>query len=546
MISLGLVVPFLVVVTKPDQILQNQKVDKILNFIQEHFGQAPLPPFSVVGHLVLLFTLAFSLVVVASAFIRAFLLWASAEFANRAGTDLSCEVYKRNLFQPYQAHTATNSSALISALVGKIPMIVNTLSSFLLLLTSVVLCLCITIALLLINLKIAFLSASILGIAYFCVAWASHGAIAQSARVQSEQQTQVVKALQEGLGGIRDVILDHSQAFYCSLYRSSETRLRRARAKAAILSAMPKVWVEAIALLLFAAVGGFLGFREGGLIGAIPSLGALALGAQRLLPSIQQGYSSWAYIQTARASVLDVINMLELPADLSILEETVKPLPLQDSISLKNVKFRYSPKEPWIFRDLSLSIPKGSRVGFVGKTGSGKSTCLDLLMGLLEPTGGAVYVDEQVLMKENLQGWRQNIAHVPQSIFLIDGTFAENIAFGVPSGNINMSRVREAASQSQIAKFIESSPNGYQATVGERGVRLSGGQRQRIGIARALYKQAQVLVFDEATSALDHETEKAVMEAIEGLSTNLTILIVAHRLTTLKKCTQIIDLSKQD
>jgi ATP-binding cassette subfamily B protein len=189
-----------------------------------------------------------------------------------------------------------------------------------------------------------------------------------------------------------------------------------------------------------------------------------------------------------------------------------------------------------VLDDLNLTIPKGSRVGFVGSTGSGKSTTLDLLMGLLTPTEGELLVDGHSIKGNRLRAWQRSIAHVPQNIYLSDATLAENIAFGVPFEAIDHVRLKHAARQAQIAEFIESSPQGYQAYVGERGIRLSGGQRQRIGIARALYKQASVLVFDEATSALDNATEQSVMDAIEGLGRHLTIVLIAHRLTTIRSC----------
>jgi ATP-binding cassette subfamily B protein len=195
-----------------------------------------------------------------------------------------------------------------------------------------------------------------------------------------------------------------------------------------------------------------------------------------------------------------------------------------------------------VLDDINFSIPKGARVGFVGHTGSGKSTVLDLLMGLLEANEGQILVDGQPISGNRLRAWQRSIAHVPQSIYLADTTLAENIAFGVPPDTIDLDRVQQAARQAQIADFIESSPEGYQAYVGERGIRLSGGQRQRIGIARALYKQASVLVFDEATSALDNATEQSVMDAIEGLSSDLTILLIAHRLTTVRRCDTIVEL----
>ena len=194
-------------------------------------------------------------------------------------------------------------------------------------------------------------------------------------------------------------------------------------------------------------------------------------------------------------------------------------------------------------QELDLIITKGSRVGFIGITGSGKSTLLDVIMGLLSPTNGHLEVDRERITIKNQRSWHSHIAHVPQTIFLSDGTIMENIAFGVPKHLIDHQRVMQSARQAQIAQSIESWPNGYQTMVGERGIRLSGGQRQRIGIARALYKQADVIILDEATSALDNETEEAVMDAIDNLSADLTILIIAHRITTLRNCSQIIKLN---
>jgi ABC-type multidrug transport system fused ATPase/permease subunit len=195
-----------------------------------------------------------------------------------------------------------------------------------------------------------------------------------------------------------------------------------------------------------------------------------------------------------------------------------------------------------VLNDLNLVINKGTRVGFVGSTGSGKSTTLDLLMGLLIPTEGELLIDGQPVSGKRLRGWQRSIAHVPQSIYLADTSLAENIAFGVPLDKIDINRVKRAARQAQIADHIESCPEGYQTHVGERGIRLSGGQRQRIGIARALYKQASILVFDEATSALDNITEQSIMDAIGMLNSDLTIVLIAHRLTTVRHCDIIVEL----
>jgi len=276
---------------------------------------------------------------------------------------------------------------------------------------------------------------------------------------------------------------------------------------------------------------------------ALPLLGALALGAQRILPVLQKVYEGWAQTLNAKDSLANVLELISQPLPSVQGQGRAQPLALLQGLSFEAVHFAYGPELPEVLRGIDLEIRRGERIGIIGSTGSGKSTTLDLLMGLLLPTAGRILVDGEDLHDpehpERLSAWRATIAHVPQSIYLADSSIAENIAFGLPKDQIDMQKVRLAAEQAQIAAFIESSPTGYNTFVGERGIRLSGGQRQRIGIARALYKQAQVLVFDEATSALDNETEVALMEAIEGLSKELTILMIAHRLSTERRCDRI-------
>ena len=229
---------------------------------------------------------------------------------------------------------------------------------------------------------------------------------------------------------------------------------------------------------------------------------------------------------------------------MSISDNSIQSLNFSESIELRNVSFHYTGTEKNVLKNIQLTLAKGSRTGFIGATGSGKSTLLDLTMSLLAPTAGHLRIDGKDIDASNIKAWQCNIAHVSQAIFLADGSMAENIAFGIPTEKIKINQVKKAAKLAQIDDFIETLPNGYQTLVGERGVRLSGGQRQRIGVARALYKKANVLVLDEATSALDDTTEKALMKAIDGLGGNLTILIIAHRLSTLKGCDTVVELSQ--
>jgi ATP-binding cassette subfamily B protein len=213
----------------------------------------------------------------------------------------------------------------------------------------------------------------------------------------------------------------------------------------------------------------------------------------------------------------------------------------EKEINLANVYFKYQDKNNFVLEAINLKINKGSRIGIIGKTGSGKSTLIDLIMGLLHPSNGSIEIDGVTLDSKNLRGWQKQIAHVPQFIYLADVSIKENIAFGVQDDVIDFEKVKTCAQKAQLNELIESLPDNYDTKVGEKGVQLSGGQRQRIGIARALYKNAKIIIFDEATSALDDHTEKAIIKTINDLDPDLTILMIAHRVTTLKNCCTIIE-----
>ena len=279
-----------------------------------------------------------------------------------------------------------------------------------------------------------------------------------------------------------------------------------------------------------------------GILEAIPFLGALGLGAQKILPLMQQSWSAISTIKGNHGSSEDTFNLIEQSIPINFEKKNIRSLPFKKEILLENISFRYGSKLPFVIKNFNLSIKKGSRIGFIGKTGSGKSTIMDIIMGLLDPTKGLFLVDGKVVSKKNMRNWQRIISHVPQVIFLSDASIEENIAFGIPTDEIDHNRIKRVAKMAQIDELIESLPKKYKSLIGERGVRLSGGQRQRIGIARALYNNAEVIIFDEATSSLDTETEKVVMESINSLSKNLTIFIIAHRITTLKNCDVIISL----
>lgn len=532
-LSIGAVIPFLGVLTAPENIFAHTAAQPL---IQALGLTAP-------AQLLLPLTIAFGVAVLIAGAMRLLLLWASTRLAFANGADLSINIYRRTLYQPYAVHCARNSSEVIGGITGKTyKVIYNVILPTLTLCSSSVMLIVLLVALLSVEPFIATLAFGGFGLIYLSIISLTRKKMLNDSQCMASKSVQAIKALQEGLGGIRDVLIDGSQETYCQIYRDADLPMRRAQGNTVFISGSPRYAMEALGMLLISTLAYTLAQRVDGMSRAIPILGALALGAQRLLPVLQHAYGSWSDIQSAQASLQDVLELLDQDLPKHADQPAAQALPFKHDIRLKQLGFRYSPQTPYVLKQFNLTITKGSRVGFIGTTGSGKSTLLDIVMGLLQPTDGTLEVDGQAVTLGNMRAWQANIAHVPQVIFLADSSIEENIAIGVPREKINHQRVREAAQQAQIADSIETWPEQYQTFVGERGVRLSGGQRQRIGVARALYKQASVIIFDEATSALDNETEQAVMQAIDGLSGDLTLLIIAHRLTTLKNCTQIVDL----
>lgn len=531
-VSLGAVLPFLAVLTAPDRILSHRLVADVVSA----WG------ITTADQLVLPFAALFAGAALVAGVVRLLLLWANNRLAFATSGDFSMEIYRRTLYQPYRVHVGRNSSVVLSGITQKVEGATKILLAQLNLASSVVLLLAIMLTLIAIDPMVAMVAGTCFGAIYGLITWAARRRLRRNSQLIAREQTNVIKIVQEGLGGIREILLDGTQPVYLDKYRQADFPVRHAHGNTLFVQGYPRIAVEALGMALIAALAYGLSREAGGVAAALPVLGALTLGAQRLLPVLQQIFTAWASITSIQAPVAEVLDMLDQPLPPAATLPAPPPLELQDSIRFEAIRFHYTKNRPWVLDGLCLSIPKGVRIGIIGGTGSGKSTALDLLMGLLEPTEGLILIDGQPASGERLRAWQRSIAHVPQSIYLSDSSIAENIAFGIPPAAIDMERVRQAAARAQIADFIENHPNGYEAMVGERGIRLSGGQRQRIGIARALYKQASVLVFDEATSALDNTTEQAVMEAIESLDRDLTILIIAHRLTTVQGCDRIIEL----
>lgn len=532
LLSISALVPFLAILVDPGPALQKPLIAELVAFL----GLADIQAIR------WFLTLLFAGAAVTAGALRLVLTYAVAHFNFGIAHDLCSEIYRRTLYQPYSVHVARNSSEVIGS-IGKVEAVAGVVYQLLTAISALLMGLFILAALMLIDPWVASLSMVGFAVIYGTVSLVSRKRLAESSRISSKTFSARVQAMQEGLGGIRDVLLDHAQPVFSRRFAALDAAFRKTQASLHFIGPSPRFVVESVGMVLIALLAFTLTRAGGGISSAIPVLGALALGAQRLMPLVQQLYQGWVAVIGNRDVFADVLDLVWQPLPDEIAAR-IEPLPFKGELRLQDVTFRYQPQLPDVLHGLNLVIPQGARIGLVGTTGSGKSTLMDLVMGLLLPSSGQLLVDGVPLSGQSQLAWQKNIAHVPQAIFLADATFAENIAFGVALAEIDLERVAQAAKRAQIADFIESTAEGYLSLVGERGARLSGGQRQRIGIARAFYRQANVLVFDEATSALDNSTEQSVMEAIRDLGRDITVLLIAHRISTLKDCDFICRLTR--
>ncbi|MFN9624011.1 MAG: ABC transporter ATP-binding protein [Cyanobacteriota bacterium] len=502
------------------------------------------------AQLIVPITLLVMMAGVFSATIRAANLYVNSRLSALIGSDLCVEGYHRTLEQPYPVHLGQTSSEVMTRLNYLSGMSRGVMAPLLLGLSGLFVIVILVGGLVLYQPSLAMgLAIAFLG---------SYGALAQFNRRRLQRISTLsdryshrsLKAQQEGLGAIRDVLLDRSQPLFVEAYRQAQRPLMLLQAEADTTAGLPRFALEAMGGVAIAGSVLWL-LPRGGVAQALPTVGAIALGFQRLLPAVQQLYGASTYLGAYRDALASGLELLEQPlseCQHQSSDRCSQPATLQfkQALEFRSVDFSHTPGTP-VLHSINLTIHPGEWIGIVGATGSGKSTLLDLLMGLLSPSQGDILLDgcrleEPETSIDRRPSWQRHIAHVPQSIFLSDASIAENIAFGVPSNRIDQQRLHWAAAVAQAETFILSLPEGYATKVGERGVRLSGGQRQRLGIARAIYKPADILALDEATSALDNATEKAVMNAIGNLTSRPTVVMIAHRLSTVLHCDRIIEL----
>jgi ATP-binding cassette subfamily B protein len=532
-VSIGLVLPFLSALTAPEIIYK-------LNIFKEIW-----PYFYILeaSQVLLPLTILFCIAALIAGGLRVLLLWANTRVSYAIGSDFSIQIYGNSLYKPYQYHLGVNSSDLINGVINETGIVIFVVSATLNILSCAVVLMFVLSAIIYVDPLVALTIFGGFGVIYTVIVGSSRKKLKENGNLVSIESSRLVKCMQEGIGSIRDVILNGLQEVYISEYTKSDRLLRRAIGNTIILGHSPRYIMEALGILLLASIAYFYVGKAESVTTLIPFLGAIALGAQKVLPLLQQAYSSWAGIQGNIKPTMDVLNLLDGEPVLKPKFLNAPDLKFEKEIELLGVSFSYDNDINKILNNVNLTIKKGEWIGFVGKTGSGKSTLIDLIMGLLKPTEGKILVDGIDINSPHIMGvWQKKIAHVPQNIHLSDMSIIENIGIGQKIEEIDKKIIDNVISTSQLISVTEVLAQGYCTVVGEKGARLSGGQIQRIGIARALYRNCPIMVFDEATSALDSETEMRLIRSLENNYRNLTVILIAHRTSTLKNCENIYEI----
>jgi ATP-binding cassette, subfamily B, bacterial PglK len=462
------------------------------------------------------------------------------------GTDLQSILFAEYLHRPYLFHARTHSSLLFNNLIHETTRATNhLLQNAFSLNTNVVTALFIIVTVMLLNPVLAMAMIATLAGGYILIYLAVRNRLQRAGVIESRFFIEQCKIVNESLGAIRDILLRRSQPTFRSSFEHSSRAFARAAAHTQLIGQSPRYVMECVAVVGLVAVALLAGGRDGGISLWLGQLTFLGFAAYRLLPSLQHAFMSLVKMRADRPGFTSIAPDLRLARSRAYPTNaggaTWAECP-RSAIELKDISFHYEPDRPPAVSGISLRIAARTVIGFVGANGSGKTTLVDLIAGLLVPDAGRLEVDGVAIDETNRVAWQSRIAYVPQNIFLLDTTIAQNIALGIPPDDIDRARLREAAHLAQLDPFLRGLPDGFEHRVGERGTRLSGGQRQRIGIARALYARASVLILDEATNALDGLTEREMHATIAGLRGGYTIILITHRLSSVRICDRLYEI----
>jgi ATP-binding cassette, subfamily B, bacterial PglK len=534
MLGVASILPFMAVLANPELVQTNAVLNASLT-ISSHIGINTPEQF-----LFALGVLVFVLLVTSLAF-KALTTYAQTRFALMREYSIGKRLVEGYLHQPYSWFLNHHSADLGKTILSEVGTVIgNGMLPLIALMAQGAVALALMILLIIVDPLLALSVGVVLGLTYVAIFAVMSGWLKRLGQARIKANKERFTAVSEAFGAAKEVKVGGLEQAYIQRFAAPANSYAQSEASARVISQLPRFALEAIAFGGMLLVMLYLMAKSDSFASALPIIALYAFAGYRLMPALQQIYQAFTQLRFA-GPALDALHQ-----DLISLQAAdaqhghIKPLPLTQAITLNQVSYRYPNAPQPALKGIDLTIPAHSTVGFVGATGSGKTTTVDVILGLLEPQEGHLIVDGQPITAANRRQWQRAIGYVPQHIYLADDSVAANIAFGVNPKDIDPQAVERAAKIANLHEFVVNDlPQGYATTVGERGVRLSGGQRQRIGIARALYHNPQVLILDEATSALDNLTEQAVMEAVNKLSHDITIILIAHRLSTVRQCDQI-------
>jgi len=536
-VGIGSILPFITILSNPDSVHSNPLLHGLYTFFH----------FSSVTSFIVFLGLGFVIFILLSNASKAIITYIAKKFTLIRVHKLSVQLLTNYLYAPYEFFVTHNSSELLRNIQREVPNVVtNVLNPIMDIVSKGIISLLLIGLLLLVNPSIALVTAVVIIVSYSVLYTIIRRTIERLGQERLRVEGQSTKALIESFGGIKDIKILGREHFFIENFSKPTKEYAINYSINEMLSDLPKYILETFIFGLMVLFATFYFVLVKDFATILQTFTLFALAGYRLMPSIQSVFRGIASLNYFTSSVDTLKEHFKMPVLMpSQVVEARSKINLQKHIELQNINFKYESSESYLFKNVNLKIPAHTTVGIAGKTGSGKSTLVDIIIGLLIPQEGSILIDSNELTMDTIRAWRRNIGYVPQFIFLSDDTIRHNIAFGFTAEEIDDQAVQEAAEMAHIHDFIINElPQGYDTVVGERGIRLSGGQRQRLGIARALYHKPEVLIFDEATSALDTITERAILEAIDELQYSKTIIIIAHRLSTLEKCDNIYLLEK--
>jgi ABC-type multidrug transport system fused ATPase/permease subunit len=466
-----------------------------------------------------------------------YVAWRQMKLAFGVHSRLSQQLFALYLRQPYTFHLQRNSAYLVRNVTGEVAQVADAIMHGLILLSEALVLAGISALLLIVEPVGALISVAVLGAAAGLFYGGTRGRVSAWAEARLFHDRLRHFHLYQGLGGVKEVKLLGRERGFLDLYRMHTTQSLRVAQLQATLPPLSRLWLEVLAVAGLAVLAITMLAQGRPVATIVPTLGLFAVAAFRLLPAVDRVVHAVQLLRSREPGIRSLYEEFRLTAEEPVPARTGRA-PFRAAIHLAGVSYTYAGRSTPALSGINLSIGKGESVGFIGPSGSGKSTLVDLILGLLTPQTGRITVDGEDI-RDDLRGWQDQIGYVPQALYLTDDSLRRNVAFGIPEAQIDNERVRRAVRGSQLEEFVDTLPDGIDTVVGERGVRLSGGQRQRIAIARALYHDPAVLVLDEATSALDTATEEGVIRAVAALKGQVTVVVVAHRLSSMAACDRI-------